>query len=261
MIYDVITYHNEDFLFDLRYNILKDVVDEFIVVESTSTFAGYPKELNFPIGKYPKVRYHVNQDQYTQEEIEQARNSPNTQGVERWMHEFLQKESIKKALTHLKDDDIVFVGDVDEIVEPMFYKDPPDKLTKFKLRVYTYYLNLRSTEQFWGPICARYGDIKNECLNHIRNLSETKNTVGDCGWHFTSQGGLDNVKKKLYDQYNPEVFNAEAYAGIEDRFGKVDFIGRDFKLEVDEKDWPEYLLKNRWKYKHLLKDGKASKTV
>lgn len=250
---DCITFHNEADLFDLRYNILKDVVDEFIVVESTTTFAGHDKELTFPTSKYPKVRYHVNQDNYTQEEIEQARNSSNTGGYERWMHEFLQKERIKQALTHLQDDDMVFIGDVDEIVEPIFYVTPPNKLTKFKLRVYSYYLNLRSDEQFWGPICAKYSEIKNECLNHLRNSHETKNTINYSGWHFTNQGGLDAVRKKVYDQYNPDVFGNQTYYNLEDRFGKIDFIGRNFKLEVDEKDWPTYLKENREKYIHLLK--------
>ena len=255
-IIDAITYHNEADLFDLRYNILKDVVDEFVVVESVTAFNGEPKELNFEKikDKYPKVRYYVNKDEYTQDEVEQARKSPNTNnGIHRWMHEFLQKESIKKALTHLQDDDIVFVGDVDEIVEPMFYQNPPDKLTKFKLRVYTYYLNLRSNEQFWGPICARYGDIKNECLNHLRNNDERKNTIGECGWHFTNQGGLESVKKKIYDQYNPEVFNENLIEKLDERFGKVDFGGRDFILKVDESELPKYLLENKQRYLHLFK--------
>ena len=258
MIIDCVTYHNEADLFDLRYNILKPYVDEFIVVEFVSAFNGDPKELGFEKikDKYPDVRYYVNQDDYTQEEIEFARGSINTGGHARWMHEFLQKERIKKALTHLEDDDIVFVGDVDEIIEPMFYEIPPDKLTKFKLRVYSYFLNLRSNEQFWGPICARYSEIKNECLNHLRNSHEKKNTIAECGWHFTNQGGVEIIKKKVFDQYNPDVFGYATYDNLELRFGKVDYIGRaDIKFTEDESEWPQFLKDNREKYKHLLKTG------
>jgi beta-1,4-mannosyl-glycoprotein beta-1,4-N-acetylglucosaminyltransferase len=254
-IIDAITFHNEFDMFDIRYNILKDYVDEFVVVESMSSFGGLPKELNFPKikDKYEKVKYYVNDDKYTEEEYKQAKESPNTGGVPRWMHEFVQKERIKNALEHLNDEDIVFVGDVDEIVDPKYYKEPPDKLTKFKLKVYTYFLNLRSNEVFCGTICTNYKEIKEGCLNHLRNNAEDKNTLEECGWHFTSQGGLEAVKQKIYDQYNPDVFNDWVYKTIDQRFGRADFIGRDFILKVDESEWPEYLKDNREKYLHLLK--------
>ena len=119
-IIDCISFNGEYAIWDLRYNILKDHVDEFIVVEAPTTFSGMPKELYFENIKdaYAKVKYFVIDENYTKEEIEQAYRSPNTAGPEHWKREFLQKESIKKALTHLKDEDIVFVGDCDEIWKP-----------------------------------------------------------------------------------------------------------------------------------------------
>ena len=253
-IFDAITYHNEEDLFDLRYNTLDQFVDEFIVVESVSSFGGEPKELNFPRikDKYPKVTYFVNDDTCTQEEIEYARQSPNTGGIPRWVHEFLQKESITKALTHLDDDDMVFVGDVDELWEPRLIDDY-ENLRKLKLRVYTYYLNLRSDEQFWGSIQCKFKDIKGQCLNHLRNNEEGKNTEDYCGWHFTNQGGIGAVRQKLYDQYNPEVFGNDAYYNLAARFGVMDYVGRKFNLWVDESELPEYLKLNKEKYKHLFK--------
>lgn len=251
---DAITYHNEEDLFDLRYRMLEPYVDEFVVVESVTNFSGDPKQLNFPKikDKYPKTTYYVNKDEYTPEEIAYAQSSNNTGGNQRWVHEFLQKESIQKALKHLDDEDMVFVGDVDEIWEPRLLNDY-HKLRKLKLRVYTYYLNLRSDEQFWGTIQARYKDIKGQCLNHLRNNEEGKNTEDYCGWHFTNQGGMIAVQNKIYDQYNPEVFGNQTYYSLPDRFGKRDYIGRDFKLEVDESDWPQFLKDNRESYQHLLK--------
>lgn len=251
---DVITFHNENDLFDLRYNILEPFVDEFIVVESPSSFGGLPKELNFNKikDKYRKVKYWVNPDEYTPEEAEVARLSPNTGGIPRWMHEFLQKESIQKAITHLQDDDMVFVGDVDEIWDTKALKDYQN-LRKLKLRVYTYYLNLLSNEEFYGTIQARYEDMKGKCLNHLRNGSPEKNTKDYYGWHFTNQGGVDAVRQKVYDQYNPEVFGNETYYNVENRFGVIDYIGREFNFEVNESDWPPWLKENRQNYQHLLK--------
>lgn len=255
MVIDVITYHNEEDLFDLRYNALFPYVDEFIVVESISTFGGILKELNFSKikDKYTKVKYYVNEENYTPEEIEQARLSPNTAGgVIRWMHEFLQKESIQKAITHLNDEDIVFIGDVDELWDIKALNDYSE-LRKLKLRVYVYYLNLLSNELFYGPIQAKYKDVKGKCLNHLRNKTPENITEDYYGWHFTNQGGLDAVKLKIFDQYNPETFGNETYYNLENRFGREDYIGRKFRFEVDESNWPQYLKDNRQKYFNLLK--------
>ncbi len=253
-IIDAITYHNEADLFDLRYQVLSPFVDEFVVVESTTSFGGEPKDLNFHKikDKYEKVKYFINEDKYSPEEIEFARQSPNTGGYPRWIHEFLQKESIKKALTHLNDDDMVFVGDVDELWESRAIDDF-QKLRKLKLRVYTYFLNLRSDEEFWGPIQVRYGDMKNECLNHLRNNDEEKNTQEYYGWHFTNQGGEGAVRQKLYDQYNPEVFGNDAYYNLSARFGVMDYIGRRFALWEDESELPQYLKDHKDAYIHLFK--------
>lgn len=257
---DAVTYHNESDLFDLRYNALKGVVDEFVVVEAISTFSAYPKDPHFPLiaHKYPKAKYYLNEEGYSQEEIELARASANTGGVERWMHEFLQKERIMRALAHLKDDDVVFVGDVDELWDPKVMDGYTGGIIKLKLRVYTYFLDLRSDEQFWGPIMCRYRDIRGQVLNHVRN-NGPNNSEKYWGWHFTSQGGLRAVKKKLFDQYNTDMFSDEVHRMVEERFGKSDYVGRDFKLWQDDSEWPQYLKDNKEKYKHLMKDYEQEK--
>ena len=46
-IIDCVTFFNENFIFNLRYKILKDFVDEFVVCESTYDHRGKEKKLNF----------------------------------------------------------------------------------------------------------------------------------------------------------------------------------------------------------------------
>lgn len=252
---DVVTFNGEYDLFEIRYNILKDYVDEFIVVEAPTTFSGREKSLYFKhiLDKYEKVKYFVIDENYTEEEKSLADNSPNTRGATHWRHEFLQKESIKKALTHLKDDDLVFIGDCDEIWEPIMATDNNGKPVKLKLLVYTYYLNNRSSEPFWGTLKARYGDIKNECLNHLRTNHERRMTINECGWHFTSL--KDGLKRKLEDSYTKESYATdEVMSNLEENIeNNRDFLGRNFKYWIDEDGWPEYLKENREKYLHLLK--------
>lgn len=264
-IIDVTTFNGEYELFDLRYNILKDHVDEFIVCEFPTTFSGKEKPFYATTemaDKYPKATFkHTINDLFPPEDVALAENSPNTRGAAHWKHEFLQKESIKYALKHLNDDDIVFIGDVDEIWDfPRMFREeyagfPPDLVLKLKLRVYTYWLNNRSSEEFWGPIVTKYKNVKGACLNHLRSTEHTK-TDSYHGWHFTSMGGPERLRAKLTDSYTHESYaSPEILAQLEYNMARnKDFLGRDFSYTLDESEWPEFLQENRDKYKHLIKD-------
>lgn len=264
-IIDICAFNGEYDLFDLRYNILKDYVDEFIVVEFDKTFSGKEKPYYFEeiFNKYlslttkPFIRYCKFTDEVWNKYHELALSSPNTQygkGAEHWIREFCMKESLKDCLTHLKDDDIVFAGDCDEIWNSSYVniKRVFSKPLKLKLLVYTYYLNNRSDEQFWGTIWSSYGYIKNSCLNHIRSNCQKSESNFD-GWHFTSL--KDGLRRKLEDSYTPESYATEAImANLDKNIAEnKDFLGRDFKYTVDESEWPQYLKDNRVLYKHLCK--------
>lgn len=254
MIVDVITYNGEEELFELRYDILKDYVDEFIVVEFDKTFSGKPKPYLFHPHIYNdiKIRYFPIPEKIYSKYKELAESSPNTKGADHWKTEFMQKESIKDALTHLKDDDICFIGDVDEIWNPetnwKAYGGSPFKL---RLDVYTYYLNNRSSEEFWGTLYCSYSFVKDSCLNHLRTNTEKTKTHN--GWHFTSL--RHGLRKKLTDSYTNETYANEVVLAYLDKniAENKDFLGREFTYIIDEEDWPQYLKDNREKFAHLLK--------
>jgi len=261
MVIDVITFNGEFDLFDIRYNILKDCVDEFIVCEATKTFSGKDKPLYFEQvkDKYEKVRYFVIDDFNDNQLWAMAMSSPNTMGAWHWKREFYIKESIKKALTHLQDDDIVFIGDCDEIWSDKVLRYHLLELispVKLKLKVYTYWLNNRSDERFWGTIVGYYGNFKNSCLNHIRSSGEEHcktDGLSEFGWHFTSL--KDDLKRKLEDSYTDQTYaNKWVMENLEKNIeeGK-DFLGRGFTYQVDESGWPQYLRDNKEKYLHLCK--------
>lgn len=258
MVIDVFSYNGEKDLLDLHLNTLTQYVDKFIVVEAKTTFSGNQKPLYFSSHEqyfqkyYPKIEYFVIDERYSQDEIIQAETSPNTLGAKHWKREFLQKESIQKALIKYKvqDEDTVFIGDVDELWQPV---DPLAPM-KLKLMVYAYYLNNRSTEEFWGTFVAKYKDIKGKCLNHLRTDPQYR-TEEYYGWHFTSMGGVNEVRRKLDDSYTKESYNTYAVqAALPQRLKEgTDYLGRDFTFQVDDRDWPTYLTRNKAKYKHLLK--------
>ncbi len=261
MIYDVCTFNGEADLLDIRLNILNPVVDQFLIIEFRETFSGKQKKLKYPpifrryTKFFKKITYYSLPESIYMEYANLANVSPNVPkgGPEHWAREFCQKESIKWTLACLRDTDTVMIGDVDEIVAPEHYQEPFDTITKFKLRVYTYYLNNRSSEQFWGPIRAKWGDIKDDCLNHVRNGSSEKNTHYEQGWHFTSIGGHDKVKEKLTDSYTQDSYaHPTVIENLKDNIANQrDFLGRGFTYRRDESEWPTYLTKNRKKYEHL----------
>jgi beta-1,4-mannosyl-glycoprotein beta-1,4-N-acetylglucosaminyltransferase len=254
---DVFTYNGERDMLDLRLHALYSYVDTFVIVEAKTTFTGKPKPLYFSSHErffkkfWNKIEYHIINEDYSPEEIALAVSSPNTQGASHWKNEFLQKESIQKALVRYCDDeDTVYIGDVDEIWEPTLVQHP----TKLKLRVYAYYLNNRSDEQFWGTLVGKYKDIKGQCLNHLRT-DPGFFTEEYAGWHFTSMGGVKEVRRKLNDSYTEESYNTkDVQDNLQDRVKSgTDYLGRPFNFTLDESEWPFYLKANRSKYISLCK--------
>lgn len=259
MIYDCFTYNGEKDILKLHLSILAPYVDKFIICEAKTTFSGHKKPLYFFQHQryfrdfWPKIEYYVIHENYSEAEISLAESSPNTEGPAHWKHEFLQKESIKKALVanHVQDTDTVFIGDVDEIWNESAL-DWCHAPFKYKMRVYGYYLNNESSEEFYGPIGAKYSQLKNECLNHLRTSAWKTAFYG--GWHFTSMGGLKEVQRKLNDSYTEESYNTKNVQALLPQRHRIgtDYLGRNFTFKINESNWPQYLKHNRDKFKHML---------
>jgi len=143
-IYDTFLFFNELEILNLRMNILNDVVDYFVVVESTITFSSKPKKLLFQENKdlfnefKDKIIHIVVDDTPTNflvinyiedcitdydilknkilKYVDESPNWPRDQF--QWGIETYQRESIIKGLTGCNDNDIIIVSDVDEIPNP-----------------------------------------------------------------------------------------------------------------------------------------------
>ena len=163
---------------------------------------------------------------------------------------------MRYALTHLHDEDRVFIGDVDEIWDP--YVIYPQGRLELNQRVYTYYLNNRSSEQWTGTSVMDYKDIKVDLLDNLRAYDTMRAhmlapVLPNAGWHFTNIGGAEFIKRKIQSYAHQEFNNPEFLSLVDERIAKnVDYLGRDFKLGVDESHLPEYLLRNKEKYAKLF---------
>ena len=59
-IFDCFQFFNEEHIADLRFNILNEYVDTFVIVESTINHQGENKKLNFDIKKFSKFKKKIN---------------------------------------------------------------------------------------------------------------------------------------------------------------------------------------------------------
>lgn len=261
MVIDAVTFNGEFDLLEIRMRILNDHVDQFVVVEFDKTFSGkdkptYVMQQKEWMKKFEsKLKFfYVSESTYSKYK-ELAESSPNTKGADHWKREFMQKESIKDCLEtlNLKHDDIVYLGDCDEIWDSNYeYGWTSEKL---KLRVYSYYLNNRSSETFWGTLVCHWGTLKNNCLNHFR-ANPSVMSKDYWGWHFTSMGGYEEVKRKLSDSYTRESYwTSDVENNLKSNIeNNRDFLFRGFSYSLSESDLPKYLLDNREKYTHLFYD-------
>lgn len=245
MVIDVFTFNNELDILEIRLNILDPVVDKFVIIEARETFTGIPKPLYFEENKerfkkwLPKIVHYV-VEEGDDELWEFAKTSPNVgSGEFHWVNEFYQKESIKKALTFLDYEDMVFVSDVDEIWDMEI--PTGDLVYKPKQLPYLYYLNNRTDEDWlgWtGTIATKYKNIKDSCLNHLRTDDMTDyEVIENGGWHFNAIGG----KEFKQDGFKHPVYESDWL-----------WDNREVNMRKDEGDLPEYLIKNKTKWKKLF---------
>ncbi len=285
-VYDVFNFFNELEVLDIRLHVLNDHVDYFVLVESTLTHSGLPKELYYEKNKHlfkefehKIIHYVIDTPLKDFEDAEQRLLNPVLPALERnilemalssdgigpgetsFLRDYYEKESVKKALLNLNDNDFCFVSDLDEIWNPDEVIDySKDDLYKFRQTPYMYFLNNRSNEDWtgWtGTIATKYKNIKNACLNDLRTFRKSKNKytiIRNGGWHFTFQGGAQRIKTKIESYSHQEINNSETKDSIFDTVSKnKDVRGKGIRFWIDENDLPPYILENKEKFKELLR--------
>jgi beta-1,4-mannosyl-glycoprotein beta-1,4-N-acetylglucosaminyltransferase len=194
-----------------------------------------------------------------------------------------KEQELKQFIINRYDtsNDIIITSDCDEIPNPEilqrlneFYRD--DEFYSFTQTCYNYYLNVlreshinniahryEGSEPYTGIKSARWKGskmssfkmLKNYSLNEIR--MQPSNDIENGGWHFSFMGGAESIKQKLmagcidrnYDDIPKLVENIEKT--LKNLSGITYNDDRLTKIEIDD-SFPEYLLKNLEKYKHLL---------
>ena len=133
-IFDCITFFNENFIANLRFEILNEIVDYFVICESKYDHQGRKKNLNFQLKNQnfkDKIIYIVLDKSFPE-------------NGDSWRNQALQREFILEKLNYIDSEDCIMFSDPDEIPNPKILANL--KLEKkygiFLQQMYCYKFNL-----------------------------------------------------------------------------------------------------------------------
>ena len=210
MIYDCFIFSNELELLNIRLEYLYDQVDFFVLVEADRTLSGIKKPLTFKenadkFSKYADKIIYV-----------QADAKPE---LTDWDYEWFQRNAIKEGLENCKDNDIIFISDVDEIIniKGILKMDKVEAPALIEVPMYYYFFNVKLEDPFQFNLVSKYKDIKNI---HIGNRMLYRNfalrvikPIGyNTGWHFSFLFGFDISRYiNKIESFSHQEFNTAFY--------------------------------------------------
>ena len=265
-IFDCFQYFNEDHIAELRFNILDQYVNKFVVVESTVNHQGKSKNLHFDIKKYKKFKdkiiYIVVED--TPENIK----IPHEGGES--LVEQHQRNSIMRGLKDSSDNDLVILSDVDEIPDlKKLNQYNKNNYAVFSQKMFMYklnFLNLNENNWYGSRICLKKNLKSPQWFRNLKfkhypfwRIDKVRNIqiINNGGWHFAYLQSPKNISNKIKSFAHGE-FNKLEITSEENIIKKIE-LGQDIfkrgyslkKVEIDS-SFPEYILQNREKLKKWI---------
>jgi hypothetical protein len=247
VIYDCFLYDGEADILELRFGVLGDIVDTFVVVEGTVTFSGKPKpvKLNLKDSRFApyaaKARHVVVAD------------TPDS-GGDRWAREHFQREAIMRGLQGCHADDLICVSDVDEIPDP--------KQLQLRIRggyqcqISNYWLNTVEAGSIWvGPALGYYFELKTYGPERWRNGRYNFRRVDPGGWHFTYCAPEQRIVEKLQAFSHAEYDTPEQHQRVlTARCDLRSFVsGQTMRVDdIDAGYYPQFLKDHKDRFQHLV---------
>jgi beta-1,4-mannosyl-glycoprotein beta-1,4-N-acetylglucosaminyltransferase len=210
MIVDAIMFNDEVDLLEFRLELLDPVVDRFLVIEADRTFTGIPKASVLESMR-PILSPYASKLTTVRTKLDEDAPSP-------WRREEQQRRHMLEALKRLDlhDDDLVVVGDVDEVPEPHVIEALAEALrrpTRLIMKYYRYYANWLMPYRWWNStVVCRPAHFSEPMLlerfglpNSFDDPTYRDLQLRDAGWHLSFMGGIDAIRKKLNSYSHQEV--------------------------------------------------------
>ena len=218
---DCFIFYNELDLLTYRLNLLNDIVDYFVIVESTHTFTGKEKKLFYNENKnlfenFNKKIIHIIVDDfvYKYPNINFNRN-------EQWLNEIFQRNAISRGINSINDlsnSDVIIISDLDEIPDP----DTLNSIKKGNIKVDInillmdfYYYNLNTKQKTKWVSCKiisykKYKNLNKSC-HAIRRMR--CHTIANGGWHLSYFGDKYFIKNKI-NNFSHQEFNNDKFTDL-----------------------------------------------
>ena len=269
-IYDCTTFYSEHMMLDVRFHVLNDYVEKFIVTESLYSHSGQPKKLNFDINNYPKFKDKIIYLVIDQEpdDLIKIENTKEHQGLKRnnsLKRIELSYNYMMKATENLADDDLIILSDNDEIpnLNSKQFKQSNKNVFIFKQLFFYYKFNLLYDLMPWfGSKACKKKSLKS--FSWLRNLKSKKYSfwrldtyfnenkltnleiIKDGGWHFTNIKTPEELYIKMTNFGHHNEFELSGLT-VEDLRKKIDEGVVFYNHFLDQTD------QNKWNYDYKLK--------
>ena len=289
-IFDCTTFYSEHLMLDVRFNILNEKVDKFIVVESLFSHSGKPKKLNFDIKNYQKFKDKINYI-IIENEPEGLVVNQNLSSAEKRLNSLKRVEQsydyMAKSLNDAEDKDLIILSDNDEIpnLNSKQFLNSKKNIFIFEQLFFYYKFNLHYDLMNWfgSKACRKKKLMSLPWLRNLKNkqypflrfdtlFSKTKynnlEIIKDGGWHFTNLMTAEKLYEKMSNFGHHNEFD-ESGLKINDIKNKIEnremfynhFLDQtnsnkwknDYKLKIiNENKLPLYVIQNKEKFKEWL---------
>ena len=257
---DCITFFDNNFMFQIRYNILVDYVDYFIVCESLFDHKGKVKKQNF-----------IWRDEYNKDKIKYfLLEKPFPRNTNPWENQAIQREYLLNCTDFADKEDYIFFSDPDEIIRPELLIDfeLKNKYGIFMMNCFNYKFNLFNPhESPWeGTRVAKKKNLKS--IDFLRQKIKSKNLKYNFlrfdkekniklfdkgGWHFNNIMSPKEISIKLktfaHSEFSNEKFANEQIINSKIN-GHIDLFERGHKyMKIDlDNSFPDFIINNRRKF-------------
>ena len=229
-IIDTTTYFEENLMIDLRFNILDQYVDKFIICESKYTHSGKEKKINFNKKNFPKFENkieHLILEKEPKDIIKKDKLTNSELRINSILRIKEQRNYISKVLNNFSGEDFIIYSDNDEIpdLENFDLKQTEKKFIIFKQILFYYKFNLILPGLPWfGSKACRIKDLKDiDNLRSIKNknypfyridtfFSNVKHQnvkiVENGGWHFSNLKSVEELERKYLNDENHSEYES-----------------------------------------------------
>ena len=248
-------------MLELRLKILDDKIDKFVISESNRTFRGKEKPFTFEENSHLFKKWKDKIIYLPIDLEEESKSEEFSKDV--WLLEIRQRDALFYGIKECKNDDIIMIGDLDEIPNMDNLPNTMDIPHCFVQNFYYYYVNNKSIgpkDKFWvGTIVCN--------INHVNQMSPEKlrenrwglKPIINGGWHWSYTGGESKILSKINSTTDAIPILNENNGTINTAINNVrnlkDVLGRkdmNFELVDLEHEYPQKILEILKNYPELI---------